>query len=168
MKKSILALLLPVILLGFGCSDDAIPAGHYRVTTIATPGGKPDVVAIAGSGNIYITDIEGGQVLHIAGNGTATQVGTLGATAHPDGITAVSNGTTDIISTSPRPARPIPKAALFPPTVLLSKSPLTPREQHLRQPQPLSTAPYCKAPPALPPTAAAICMLPTSSLAKCM
>ncbi|HPQ54735.1 MAG TPA: hypothetical protein PK253_15895 [Spirochaetota bacterium] len=71
------------------------------VVTVADVGGSPDGVAVAGSGNIYITDESSGEVKKIDPNGQVTVVADLntitGDTTHPDGITAVTTGTTDVL-----------------------------------------------------------------------
>ncbi|HQO03993.1 MAG TPA: hypothetical protein PLI62_17185 [Spirochaetota bacterium] len=71
------------------------------VVTVADVGGNPDGVAVAGSGNIYITDVASGEVKKIDPNGQVTVVADLdtvtGHTTHPDGITAVTTGTTDVL-----------------------------------------------------------------------
>jgi len=66
-----------------------------RVDTIADVGGNPDGVTVTDSGNIYITDIESGEVIQVSPDGEATVIADLDSTddnAHPDGITSVTEG----------------------------------------------------------------------------
>ncbi|PKL38431.1 MAG: hypothetical protein CVV44_11125 [Spirochaetae bacterium HGW-Spirochaetae-1] len=67
-----------------------------KVITLADVGGNPDGVTVAESGNIYITDIVNGDVKKIDENGTVTLIDNLAGT-NPDGITAVTDGTNEIL-----------------------------------------------------------------------
>jgi sugar lactone lactonase YvrE len=71
-----------------------------KVVTVATVGGSPDGVTVADSGNIYITDIDSGTISQIDTEGNVTVIEDTTSTVtiiEPDGITAVTSGTTDII-----------------------------------------------------------------------
>ena len=50
----------------------------------------------AESGNIYVTDIDSGNVIQITEDGGISTIYTVSG-GHPDGIVAVTNGTTDIV-----------------------------------------------------------------------
>jgi len=90
-------LILLIVLMSFLVSCNSCNSGgETRVVTIADVGGNPDGVAVADSGNIYITDIASGEIKQIDETGTVTTITDLGDT-HPDGIAAVTSGTTDIL-----------------------------------------------------------------------
>lgn len=91
--KGITAILFLII----SCSGNS---GKQGVVTVADVGGNPDGVTVTDSGNIYITDISSGAITHVNNDGTVTAVTdpTPSATIdHPDGITSVTTGTTDIL-----------------------------------------------------------------------
>lgn len=96
MKKLVLVLIAASMAVT-ACSSD----GKTKVLTIANVGGNPDGVTVADSGNIYITDIGNGDVKQVEEDGTVTVIANLddelGKDTHPDGITAVTVGTTDIL-----------------------------------------------------------------------
>ncbi len=71
-------------------------SGSTSVETIANLGGSPDGVTVAESGNIYVTDIDSGNVIQITEDGGISTIYTVSG-GHPDGIVAVTNGTTDIV-----------------------------------------------------------------------
>jgi sugar lactone lactonase YvrE len=97
--RYVIVLFMVFSLFMTACGSD--PDDGTSVVTIAVVGGNPDGVAVAGSGNIYITDVASGEVKKIDPNGKVTVVADLntitGDTTHPDGITAVTTGTTDVL-----------------------------------------------------------------------
>ncbi|HRZ28882.1 MAG TPA: hypothetical protein P5295_18870 [Spirochaetota bacterium] len=95
--KYILA-IIPVLVITFiSCSDSSDRTSRY-VSTVATVGGNPDGVTVAGSGNIYITDILNGDIKQINQEGTVTTLSLDGdSPSHPDGITAVTENFKDIL-----------------------------------------------------------------------
>jgi sugar lactone lactonase YvrE len=91
--KALLAIIMLLFLLSCNsCGSD----GGTSVVTIADVGGSPDGVTVADSGNIYITDIVSGDIKQISEDGTITLIETLSG-KHPDGIAAVTAGSTDIL-----------------------------------------------------------------------
>lgn len=73
-------------------------SGHKnKVDTLADVGGSPDGVTVTDNGNIYITDISSGEIKEVTEDGVVTIITDLGTDSHPDGITSVTDGTTDIL-----------------------------------------------------------------------
>lgn len=97
MKLIYLPLFL-LLIFTFACNS-----GHSsktKVVTIADVGGTPDGVTVTDTGNIYITDIGTGEIKLIDEDGSVTVIeDTTSAVTieHPDGITSVTSGTTDIL-----------------------------------------------------------------------
>ncbi len=96
MKKTMLFIIMSSVIIT-ACNS----GGGTNVVTVADVGGNPDGVTVADSGNIYITDIASGEVIQVEEDGAAVVVADLdselAAVIHPDGITSVSNGTSEIL-----------------------------------------------------------------------
>lgn len=69
------------------------------VVTLADVGGSPDGVGIADSGNVYVTDIDSGEIKQIDNEGEVKTVADLTDTvaSHPDGIVAVTEEPGDVL-----------------------------------------------------------------------
>jgi len=65
--KAFSALIFISMIFINACSSNG--GGTSRVITIADVGGHPDGVTVADSGNIYITDIESGEIIQISPDG---------------------------------------------------------------------------------------------------
>lgn len=97
--KNLFAVFTFSLLLFSACSGGG-GDGSF-VVTVADVGGNPDGVTVTETGNIYITDIESGEIKQINPDGAVTVITDLDSTSnntHPDGITAVTGSSgNDII-----------------------------------------------------------------------
>ncbi len=74
------------------CSDSEDSDYKATVQTYAAPGGYPDGVAIAGNGDIYVTDVNQGEVIVYQASGDSEpDVIELDEGINPDGIAVVEN-----------------------------------------------------------------------------
>ncbi len=94
--KHMFAIALLLILLVTGCSGSDTD-NEDSVTTIASPGGKPDGVTVTDEGDVYITDIESGEVKQVTDEGETVIITDLGDQSHPDGLTSVIDGDSTIL-----------------------------------------------------------------------
>jgi|GEM_PF-1319995 len=67
------------------------------VSTISEPGGEPDGVTVTEGGDIFITDIESGEVKQVTAEGESILITDLGEQSHPDGVTSVIEGDSTIL-----------------------------------------------------------------------
>jgi len=88
--------LLLILLASFAFLSCSSSGGGSSVETVADVGGSPDGVTVADSGNIYVTDISSGEILQITEDGDVSTIYTVTG-GHPDGIVAVTEGTTDTV-----------------------------------------------------------------------
>lgn len=97
--KKIIFLIIAASLTVAACNSDS--GNKKKVVTVADVGGNPDGVTVTDYGNIYITDIGNGDVKLVEEDGTVTVVANLdtelGKDTHPDGITSVPDGSSEIL-----------------------------------------------------------------------
>ncbi len=94
--KTALFIILSLAFTGCSCSGSGSPG----VSTVAEVGGEPDGITYADSGNTYVTDSSSGEIVQIDRDGKVTTIEDTGSAVtinHPDGITAVTTGTTDTL-----------------------------------------------------------------------
>lgn len=95
MKGFFTLILLSLIFIN-ACSGNGSKS-KSGVETIADVGGNPDGVTVTDSGEIYITDIQSGEVIQVTPEGETSIIVEAGNISHPDGITSVTADGGDVI-----------------------------------------------------------------------